>query len=104
MTPWFTVSVHRFGHRIVIAPNGELDLATAPELAERMAEALEPGLDEVVLQLTDVEFLDLAGIRAIAQCERLAEDQGASFIVTGPQPQAQRLFELCALWRYVTQE
>ncbi len=101
MIPGFTVSIQRLGRRVVVAPHGELDLATAPELAERISEAFGHGLDEVVLQLTDVEFLDLAGIRAIAQCEELAEAQGASFAVTDPLPQARRLFELCALWHYV---
>lgn len=101
MIPGFTVSIQRLGRRVVVAPHGELDLATAPELPERMAEALEPGLDEVVMQLTDVGFLDLAGLRAISRCEELAQAHGAAFLVTDAQSQARRLFELCDLWRYV---
>jgi anti-sigma B factor antagonist len=99
--PGFTVSIQHLGRRVVVAPHGELDLATAPELTERMSEALGHDFDEIVLQLTDVEFVDLAGVRAIARCEELADAHGASFAVTDPQPQARRLFELCALWRYV---
>jgi anti-anti-sigma factor len=101
------VSIQRLGRRLVVAPHGELDLATAPELAERMAEALrqaDPGLDEVVMHMTDVGFVDLAGLRSISQCEELAQAHGASFVVADVRPQARRLFELCAVWRYVAQE
>ncbi len=104
MIPGFTVSIQRLGRRVVVAPHGELDLATAPLLTERIPEALEPGLDEVVMQLTDVDFVDLAGLRAISRCEELAQAQGATFVVADARPQPRRLFELCALWRYVAQE
>lgn len=107
MTPWFTVSIQRLGPRVVVAPRGELDLATAAELTERVSEVLsqaDDGLDEVIMQLSEVDFLDLAGLRAISRCEELAQAHGAAFHIADAQPQAHRLFELCALRRYVAQD
>lgn len=58
----------------VVAVRGELDFATAPDLAERLAEAVAADPKSVVVDLTETSFLDCFAIHAIV---RAREDLGA---------------------------
>ena len=63
---------------------GELDLATAPQLASALA-ALNGHGDTIELDLGGVTFIDLAGLRAIldARCHARARGQEFRIAVTG---------------------
>lgn len=76
---------------------GEVDLSTAAELEDRLREALASA-DEVVLDLSGVEFIDSRGVSAIIWAMRAAEASGKSFKISPSlSPQARRLFELVGL-------
>lgn len=71
---------------------GEIDLATAAEVGERLATAarLDTG---VVIDLRDVTFIDSTGMGVLAQAVR----NGADIEVRGAPPQVQRAIELSGL-------
>jgi anti-sigma B factor antagonist len=54
---------------IVLIVQGELDIVTAPELRERLNAVIERGAERVVVDLTDVEFLDSVSL-AVLVCAR----------------------------------
>jgi len=66
----------RVSHRRVdgpiarIAVFGEVDVATAPELAECLREFTGAGSDEVVVDLTGLDFIDSAGLSWLAPKSR----------------------------------
>ena len=45
----------------VLSPRGEIDLDTAPRLLEALLPALEHGSGPVVIDLSDVRFMDTTG-------------------------------------------
>lgn len=66
--------------------SGELDLATAPRLAETLADALSDAR-LVVLDLRDLAFTDVIGVRTIVDASRAARQNGRRLAVTrGPRP------------------
>jgi anti-sigma B factor antagonist len=76
---------------ITIAPAGELDLSTAPVLERGMEEAAESGADRMVLDLTQLEFMDSAGVHAL---ERLrARFDGERLVIRRPRGAAARVLE-----------
>jgi anti-sigma B factor antagonist len=70
--------------------SGELDMATAPELREYLARL--PG--DVVVDLTDVPFVDSRAIALLIAEHKRRVAAGARLIVTGSSPMALRVFEL----------
>jgi anti-anti-sigma factor len=92
----FKVSLEDHGRVVVVRVQGEVDAATAP----RMAEVLDTQLASerrVVLDLSNVEFMDLHGLAVLMRASRRARTEGGSFAVERPSPVVVRLFELVRL-------
>ena len=53
----------------VVVARGEIDLASVPALQE-VLEGLGDGTSVVVVDLSEVSFLDSSGLRVLAQCQR----------------------------------
>jgi anti-sigma B factor antagonist len=71
----------------IVAVRGELDLDTAPGLCLAIAQAAPPGAvpPRVVVDLSDVEFCDSTGMRAVMQAAREVEARaGVATIVVTP--------------------
>jgi anti-sigma B factor antagonist len=80
--------------RVRIAPVGELDIATAPQLEDTIRELVESGFDQVVLDLANVEFLDSTGLRIILRWHAAAEGDRRGFQVWPGPPAVQKIFAL----------
>jgi anti-sigma B factor antagonist len=76
----------------VVRIAGELDLATAPTIWAALEEALAGG-DELVLDLSDVTFIDSSGLSVLVRAFQVLGSSG-TLTVRSPNPQARRLFEL----------
>lgn len=73
---------------------GEVDLATAPSLAQALQHVIGLGKG-VVVDLEDVEFMDCSGLRALLKAVWRADQLPAvDLSVTPGPPQVQKLFEL----------
>jgi anti-sigma B factor antagonist len=85
------------GYRLVV--EGELDLATAPALAEQLtaAERARPGV--VTLDLSELSFISAAGMRVVLDAARRARSGGWRLVVLNPQPLIRRLLALSAVDR-----
>jgi anti-anti-sigma factor len=82
---------------VVVTVQGEVDLATATHVTTALAQAGALASREIVLDLTDVVFLDSSGLRAILSADAEARAAGVGFeIVPGPPP-VQRVFEIAGL-------
>jgi anti-sigma B factor antagonist len=69
------------GHH-VIAARGEIDLYTAPDLKQALTQAIEAGERRIVIDLTDVSFLDSTALGVlIGAVKRLRSRSGALAIV-----------------------
>jgi anti-sigma B factor antagonist len=95
--PSFDLKVVRRDRMTHLAPSGELDIASAPEFEQAIAEATaQPGA-ELVLDLRELTFMDSTGLRALAQTNARADQ--ADFvlsIVRGPR-QIERVLEISGL-------
>jgi anti-sigma B factor antagonist len=76
---------------------GELDMssATSLELELQTAEARRPPM--IVLDLAELRFMGVSGLRAILDAARRARRDGRQLVVTNPVPHILRLFELTAI-------
>ena len=82
---------------IVIRVVGEIHATTAPELSERLNEAIAVGRTGVVLDLTGVEFIDSTGLSVLLNGLRRITRVRGSMIVACANPTVLRLFEITKL-------
>ena len=83
MSPEFAISEQPIdGERHVLAVRGEIDLFTAPELKQVLAESIEGGRIRIIVDLTDTTFLDSTALGVlIGAVKRLRSRDGALAIV-----------------------
>src|SRR5215475_9651470 len=81
------------GHLVKVS--GEVDLATAPQLAEVLGQFANGTLR---VDLSGVTFLDSSGLRTLVRAHRDAQRAGRSMIVCGPlHPLVQQTIEITGL-------
>jgi stage II sporulation protein AA (anti-sigma F factor antagonist) len=80
----------------LVALRGELDIATVPRVAEAL-DALDPaadGIRHVVLDLRDLTFIDLFGLRELLRNDDYARSNRHNFAVVRGNPAIDRLLEI----------
>jgi anti-sigma B factor antagonist len=83
MSPEFAITEQPIdAERHVLAVRGEIDLFTAPELKQVLAESIEGGRIRIIVDLTDTTFLDSTALGVlIGAVKRLRSRDGALAIV-----------------------
>jgi anti-sigma B factor antagonist len=79
---------------VYLRPIGELDLATAPLVEEKLAELANVGFQRLVLDLRGLRFVDSTGLRLILAWHSKAREDGLTFSLVPGSATVQRLFEL----------
>lgn len=87
--PEFSVTRRRVGATVVVAPAGEIDLATV----DAVKREIEAAGEHVVLDLREVTFIDSAGLRLVLECSRAVPEFA---VVPGPR-EVRRVFDLVGL-------
>jgi anti-sigma B factor antagonist len=67
----------------VVRVSGEVDMLTAPELAELLRSQIEAGCRAVVVDLSRTAFLGSSGLAALVEAERLARAR-TRLVLAGP--------------------
>lgn len=76
---------------------GSVDLVSRDALMEHAREALLETPAGLVLNLSEISFMDSAGIGTLIALSREAEDSGAGFAIEEPSQRVQRLLTLTGL-------
>jgi len=85
------------GDERVLVLKGEVDLHTAPLLAERIAELIAAGLRPVVVDMADVTFLDSCGIDALCRAYEALDRRPEALVLLRPSPIVRRVLELAGV-------
>lgn len=99
------VTTNRCDGRITVSVTGEIDIATAPLLAEALQEALSDGVTRIEADLSGVSFCDCSGLNVLLGAARHARTHGRTLRVAGVRsPQVRRLFELTGTTMITTED
>ncbi len=77
-----------------LVARGDLDMASAPILSEAFATLVGDGATLVVLDATDVEFLDSYGLRAIIAAGNSLSALGGQLLIEGMSGAVRRVLEI----------
>ena len=83
------------GDVVVVALTGELDVAGSALLEqelERVSEELAPSA--LVLDLSDLDFMDSTGLRLVVTAEQRAREDNRAFALVRGNGDVQRVFEI----------
>ena len=90
----FEVLVSTGGDTVRVSPAGEVDMATAGGLQERIDVLLAESPARFVLDLHGVTFMDSTGVRLVLELVRRAEQDSWELIVVAMPHAVRRVFEL----------
>ncbi|MBV9796438.1 MAG: STAS domain-containing protein [Solirubrobacterales bacterium] len=79
---------------ILLAVSGELDLASAPMLAEQLQRADEVDADVVLVDLRELDFMDSTGLHLLLKAHKRAQELGRRFVLVKGNKQIERLLSL----------
>ncbi len=81
----------------VVAPYGEIDALTAPRLGRRLLDLAEEGKRKLVVDLSEVTFMDSTGISVILNSVRHLATRHGSLVLVCPTQRILRPFEITGL-------
>jgi anti-sigma B factor antagonist len=84
---------------VVVSPRGELDAYTTPGLRSELHRLVEAGSRALVVDLTDVTFLDSSALGVLVGTLRRLRERDGELRVVKPRPLAMRAFEVTSLDR-----
>ena len=84
------------GNAVVVVA-GELDLDSAPRLSRELESLIESGPPEVVIDFSDLSFVDSSGLAVLVSAQKRLVQQERHLAIRGARPAALRLFEITGL-------
>jgi anti-anti-sigma factor len=95
------VNVRQGEDRVVLGLYGELDLASAPFLAQEIESAASATSAPVVLDLEELQFIDSTGLRIILSAHERFKERGQEFALTRGSQQVQRLLAITGVGEHL---
>lgn len=84
-------------HTLVKVKSSRLDTNNAPDLKSELVGINNQGERNIVLDLSDCDYCDSSGLRAVLVANRLCEDAIGTFILCGLQPDVESLVKISML-------
>lgn len=94
---YLRISVREQGHSVIVEVDGELDLASSPQLEQALEHAWRAQPESVVLELADLRFLDMAGLRVLLAAQQRAEHEGSQLALAHVSAPVQRVMQLAGV-------
>lgn len=85
------------GYTLVKVNSERLDTNNAPDLKSKLVVVNNEGEKNIILDLSNCNYCDSSGLRAVLVANRLCEDAIGTFILTGLQPDVENLVRISML-------
>ncbi|PWU45211.1 anti-sigma factor antagonist [Micromonospora sp. S4605] len=84
--------------QVVLRPAGEIDMSTADALERELLDAVRSAdVDEVLVDLAGVAFLDSSGVRVLVHAAVVARERAVTLRVARPQPVVARVLRITSV-------
>jgi anti-sigma B factor antagonist len=99
-TQGIRVDVSDVGGKRVVQISGEVDLRTSPQLRERLIESAQRNQGDLLVDLSQVPYMDSSGVGTMVFVKREVERQGDRLVLIGLQPRVRSVFEITNLEKF----
>jgi anti-anti-sigma factor len=100
-SPGLYVSAHTENRVTIAELTGELDIASAPDLRERLLALLRPASGQLVIDLSRVSFCDANGLAVLLGTSRRARLLGGLLRLAAVPPEVSRVLRSTGLDRHL---
>jgi anti-sigma B factor antagonist len=91
------IATQEQGQVAIVAVNGRVDSATAPDLENALKKLVETEKTQIVLDLMDVEYMSSAGLRAMVSTLKSVKRVNGDLRVANPSPRVDEVLRLAGL-------
>lgn len=81
----------------VVPLKGEIDLHVSPTVTTALNELIDKKPERLVVDLSEVSYIDSAGLAALIQAMQKMEGYGGKFMLSGLQETVRSIFEISRL-------
>jgi anti-sigma B factor antagonist len=100
--PLGEVRIERDGKTVVAVITGEVDMSNAATIRLQIAEAVTPDDDALVVDLTELDFIDSAGLHSLIELATVLDERRQQLLLCVPkESQIGRAIEIIGLPRAV---
>jgi anti-sigma B factor antagonist len=86
----------------VLAVHGEVDVATAPRLREKLIDLVNEGSTDIIVDLGGVEFLDSTGLGVLVGALKRVRTLDGELALVCSEPRILKVFEITGLTKVFT--
>jgi anti-anti-sigma factor len=90
-----------FDGAVVVAIGGDLDIASAPAVRERLLSLLRPGACRLVIDLSAIRYADASGLAVLVSTQRRAVLLGGGLRLAAPRPEVAGVLTATGLSRHL---
>lgn len=87
---------------VVLNPGRALDNTNAHEMTESICAAQDEGLKNILIDMSELEFLSSAGVGSILGTVEISRDMGGDVVLCGPSEKIVHILEVLDLCDYLT--
>ena len=96
--PPVLISRTTFDHdHVVMAVSGELDMSTAPDLSDALADVVDRHPGDLTVDLADLAFIDSTGLTVLVRASKRLREHDATLRLSSPTPSVRRVLEIVGL-------
>ncbi len=90
-----SISTEEMGHGTwLVSVAGRLDQTLTPDLEAQLNALLEEGHNRIVIDLTDVTYINSGGLRCLVTAWRKAKKDGGNVVLTGLRARVNEVFNM----------
>ncbi|HEX3948143.1 MAG TPA: STAS domain-containing protein [Acidimicrobiales bacterium] len=97
MDQTFEIAEDTAGGLPVVSVTGEIDVATAPQLRDRLQSRVAAGSSTVAVNLLDVTFLDSTALGVLVGALKRCREAGGDLRLVIAEPRILKVFEITGL-------
>lgn len=98
-----TVQFEHKGSTLTVKPEGRMDTATSPELAQQLQPEME-GVTDLIMDLEKIDYLSSGGLRLLLTTEQTLEDRGGAMKLIHVNEYIMEIFEMTGFTEMITIE
>ena len=86
----------------VVSPQGDVDMSSSPDLRTALKGAIAQGRPKLVVDLSQVHYMDSSGMATLVEAMRMCKDSRAKMVICAMNEKVKALFEIARLDQFFT--
>jgi len=91
------INVEQRDQSVILTPEGEVDLASSPELRQSLLSALNDKPGRLIVNLSKTPYMDSSGVATLVEAMQKAMRSQTKLVLCGMEEKVRSIFEIARL-------